>query len=51
MSPVSIRLTEQTAIVECETCGGSVTLPTADKATLVTEVRGFLSSHGDCPGR
>jgi ribosomal protein S27E len=49
MTPLSIRLTEQDAVVECETCGRTLSLPTSDKVALVTEVRGFLSSHGDCP--
>jgi RNase P subunit RPR2 len=48
MSAVSIRLSTELATVECEGCGHSTRVPTSDRRQLLTELRGFLQSHGRC---
>jgi hypothetical protein len=48
MSAVSIRLSTDLATVECEGCGHSTCVPTRDRSHLLTELRGFLQSHGRC---
>jgi hypothetical protein len=48
MTPVSIRLTDEAAAVQCDACQGIRSLPTGDRNALVLAVRTFLASHHAC---
>ena len=50
MTSLSIQVSLGSATVECHSCGGSLSLPSADRDGLVLGVREFLARHSECAG-